>query len=510
MADTGLSSGMRWSGISVIGREVSRSIFTIALARLVGPEDFGIVAQAMVYIGIVGLLLDQGFSSALIQRKQIEPEMPGMIVSVNLAVGTALTALTIAIAPLWASFMRTPPLMLVLVALSPSLLIRAAAITPRAMLIRNMEFRKMGIADIVAAMSGGALGVIVAVTGGGYWSVVVQIVGTDVVLLLVLLAFRAGWRPNLHFRHLREVAAFSGRAFAAGLLINSVSRNIDNLLVGRFQGAQALAFYGLAYRLLLLPVQLAITTVGTVLFPVFSRLAHDLAALATETARATRALAVLALPAMALVAAAAPQLVAVIFGPQWEPAIPIVQVLAIAGALQAIYQPSTTPLLLGLGRAKLNLRYAWLTTVVATVGIVAGLPFGPFGVAVGYTVATGLLVPVEWLIRRHLLGMTLRGQIALVMPAAHVAIWVAGTYLVIAIAIPHHELGVLALGIVVAGCSGAAVLRLAHRSLLAELVHMANRIVGRGSPPQDSPRETPPPGPVGEVGSVRPTDGESS
>src|ERR1700752_4252404 len=110
MADAGLSSGMRWRGISMAGREVSRAVFTIALARLIGPNDFGIVAQAMVYIGIVSLALDQGFSSALIQRKQVEPEMPGAVVSVNLAVGAALTILTIAIAPLWASFMSTPQL----------------------------------------------------------------------------------------------------------------------------------------------------------------------------------------------------------------------------------------------------------------------------------------------------------------------------------------------------------------------------------------------------------------
>jgi O-antigen/teichoic acid export membrane protein len=466
----------------MVGREVSRAVFTIALARLVGPDDFGIVLQAMVYIGIVGLALDQGFSSALIQRKQVEPEMPGVVVSVNLAVGAAMTVLTIAIAPLWASFMGTPQLMLVLIVLAPSLLIRSVAITPRAMLIRSMEFRKMGIADIVAAMSGGVLGVIVAVAWGSYWAVVVQIVCTDVVLLLVLLAFRAVWRPNLHFRELRKIAAFSGRAFAALLLTTSVSRNIDNLLVGRFQGAEALAFYALAYRLLLLPVQLASVSIGAVLFPTFARLAEDVATLGAEMARVTRALAALSLPAMALAAAAAPQLVAIFFGPQWQPAIPIVQVLAIAGALQAIYFPSTIPLVLGLGHAKLNLRFSWLTTVVTTVGIVAGLPFGPFGVAVGYCAATVLLVPVEWLIRRHLIALTLRSQIASLVPAAHVAIWVAAVYLLIAAAIPDHELVVLAVGILVAGCAGVAALRLAHRSLWAELVHMTKRIVGRGSP----------------------------
>jgi PST family polysaccharide transporter len=318
----------------------------------------------------------------------------------------------------------------------------------------------------------------------------VQTVCTDVVLLLILMGLGARYRPNLQLRQLREIAPFSWRAFAAGVLKNSISRNIDNLLVGRFQGAQALAFYGLAYRLLLLPVQMAGTTVGTVLFPAFSRLAHDVSALATEMARATRALAVLSLSAMALAAAAAPQLVLVIFGSKWEPAVPIVQVLAIAGGIQAIYQPSTAPLMLGVGRAKLNLWYAWLTTIVATVGIVGGLPFGPFGVAVGYSAATALLVPAEWLIRRHILGMTVRSQAASLAPGCHIAIWVAAAYLVVATMIPGHEVIVLAVGLLLATLTGAAVLRVAHRPLLAELLHMTNRIVGR-SPRKDFSRENP-------------------
>ncbi|USC16809.1 MULTISPECIES: lipopolysaccharide biosynthesis protein [Rhodococcus] len=483
MPDSSLSTGIRWSGISVIGREVSRAGFTIVLARLIGPEAFGIVAQALVYIGIVALLLDQGFSSALIQRERIEPDMPGAVVTVNLAVGGALTALTCAVASTWASFMHSPELTLVLVALSPSLLIRAASITPRALLQRDMRFREIGLADITAAMVGGLAGLGVALAGGSYWGLVAQIVTTDSVLLLMLLAAGAGRSPNLRLRHLRDIAAFSWRAFTAGLLINSVSRNIDNLLVGRFQGPQALAFYGLAYRLLLLPVQLACTTVGAVLFPAFARLAHDLDALRRELARATRANAVLALPVMATAAVAAPQFMALLFGSQWEPAIPIIQVLAMAGAIQAIYQPSTAPLMLGLGHAGLNLRYAWLTTVVSTTGIVAGLPFGPFGVAVGYSLATGLLVPVEWLIRRRLLGVTLRSQVALLLPGLHVAIWAAATYLLVAVLVPDRTVVVLVLGMPGAAVAGATVLRLAHPTLFAELRHMADRVLGRGGGP---------------------------
>lgn len=484
MANAGLSSGIRWSSLSVIGREVSRSVFTIVLARLIGPEDFGIVAQATVYIGIVAILLDQGFSSALIQRKHVEPEMPGAVVTINLAVGGALTALTIAIAPLWASFMRTPQLMLVLAVLSSSLLFRSMGLAARAMLMRGMEFRKIAICDVAATMSGGLLGILVAVAGGNYWSVVVQILTTDIVYLLVLQFFGAAYRPNLHLRLLRQIAGFSLRAFAAGLL-TSVSHNVDNLLVGRFHGPQALAFYAMAYKLLLLPVQLACVSVGYVLFPRFARLADDIATLGVEMTRTIRSLALLSLPAMAIVSAAAPQIVAVMFGPDWTPAVPIIQVLAIAGAVQAVYQPSTLPLILGLGHAKLNLRYAWLTTTVTIVGIVGGLPYGALGVAVGYCTATVLLVPVEWLIRRHLLMLTIRGQVACLMPAIHITAWAVAGYLSIAVLIPGHELAVLVLGTLVAIGMAVAVMRIAHRSQFAELFYMAKRVVGLGDPQEN-------------------------
>ena len=475
----GLSGGMRWSAISMVGREASRLVFTVLLARIVGPEAFGIVAQAIVYVGVVGLLLDQGFSSALIQRRRLEDDLPGAVVTVNLLVGAVLSLVTFAVAPLWAGFMSTPQLALVLAVLAPGLLIRAVAITPRALLLREMAFRKIGIADVGSALVGGILGVVVAVLGGSYWALVVQILTTDAVLAALLLLLGAGCRPNRRLGVLREIAGFSGRAFGAGLLVNSVSRNIDSLLVGRFLGPEPLAFYGLANRLLLLPVRLVSTTIGSVLFPAFSRLVDNHAALRTELARATRVIAVLALPAMALVSASAPQLILVLFGQAWHPAVPIVQVLAMAGALQTIYQPTTTPLVLGLGHARLNLRYAWLSTFVFTVGIVGGLPFGAFGVAVGFTIAATMLVPVEWLIRRRLLEITLRSQAATLWPGVHVASWTAGVYLLIAIMVPGHALAVLMLGAPAAVLVGVGVLRAAHRAQLTELLHLGYRLTGR-------------------------------
>ena len=172
----------------------------------------------------------------------------------------------------------------------------------------------------------------------------------------------------------------------------------------------------------------------------------------------------------------------ILFGDAWEPAVPIVQVLAMAGAVQAIYHPSTTPLVLGLGHAGLNLRYAVLTTIVSTVGIVAGVPFGPLGVAVGYAIATALLVPVEWIIRRRLLGIPLREQARTLVAGAHVALWVAATYLFVAVAFAGHDLVVLGLGIRWSRSESASPSCASRiRSQLSELVRLANRVLGRGA-----------------------------
>jgi PST family polysaccharide transporter len=154
-------------------------------------------------------------------------------------------------------------------------------------------------------------------------------------------------------------------------------------------------------------------------------------------------------------------------------------VLAVAGALQSIYQCSTSPLVLGTGHDKLNLRYAWITTAVATLGIVGGLPFGPFGVALGYSVATALLLPVEWLIRRHLVEVSLREQLSSLLPATHVAAWMAAAYLTVAVLVTDRDAVVLGLGSVAAVGVGALALRLGHPRLLADLVIDAKRLAGR-------------------------------
>ncbi|MUL63460.1 hypothetical protein BOO86_03200 [Mycobacterium sp. CBMA 234] len=472
---------MRWSIISMFGREGSRLVFTVLLARLLGPHEYGIAAQATVLIAIVSILVDQGFSAALIQRPSIRPEMPGATMSINVAIGTVLTLVTAGISPLWAEFMNTPALGPMLAVLSVDLVLRSATITPRAMLIRSMQFRTIAICDTLGVLSGGALGLVAALIWQSAWAVVIQLIATDIVSLLVMILLGVSYRPNLHLRHVLELFGFSWRASATGVLLNSVSTNIDNVLIGWRWGPVALANYALAYRLLMLPVALATASVGPVLLSAFSRMTDDIAAAAAQMTRTVRALAILFIPAMALVAVAAPQLIAVIFGPEWQSAVPIIQVMTLAGAVQTVYKCSTASLLLGFGKAAFALRYALLVTVVTTAGILAGLPFGVFGVAVGLSIATGLLVPIEWIIRKRVLGIAIRTQIASLLPAVHGAAWASAVYVGVGWVVPGDGMARLIVGTALGVAASVTILWLCHRRVHDELREIGQHIGGRAT-----------------------------
>jgi len=465
----------------MFGREGSRFVFTVLLARLLGPQEYGVAAQATVLIAIVCILVDQGFSAALIQRPSLADEMPGATVSINVAIGSLLTIATAAAAPLWADFMNTPALGPMLAVLSVELVIRSAAITPRAMLIRSMQFRTIAIVDTLGVVSGGAFGLVAALMWHSAWAIVIQLIAMDFVSLLVMILMGVTYRPNLHLRHVAELFGFSWRASATGVLLNSVATNVDNVLIGWRWGPVALANYALAYRLLMLPVALATATVGPVLLSAFSRMTDDIPAAAAQMTRTVRGLATLFIPAMALVAVAAPQWIEIFFGPEWRSAVPIIQVMALAGAVQTVYKCSTASLLLGFGKAAFALRYALLVTSVTTVGILAGLPFGVFGVAAGLTAATSLLLPVEWIIRRHVLDVPVRTQIASLLPAIHAGVWVVAVYIGLRQVVSSEGAGLLVVGVTLSGAAAVTVLRLCHRALYDELSHIVRHLGGRAT-----------------------------
>lgn len=424
------STAIGWSAIAVIGRQAFQLTFGIVLARLLGPQLFGVVGLATIFITLTVLLLDQGLSSALIQRQRLSPGTPGAAATLNLMSGALLGAATQVAAPVIAAFFHSPGLVPVLRLLGVGLLVKALAVAPRALLGRRLQFRALAVADLAGASIGAAAGILCAVLGAGYYSVVVQTIVLDLVVAVILLRAAHGPRPNMQFRELATILPFGARIFATNC-IAYMSRNFDNILVGRYLGISQLAFYGMAYRVLVIPVQLLGQTVNRVLFPFLSRVAGDRARVAETLLWSTQLLAYLAVPSMVLLACSAHEIVLLALGRRWLPSAPLISVLALAGARETVFYV-TPSLMKALNHASLNLIYEIGATTVQLTGIVVGLQFGLLGVAIGYALAGLCLTPVLMLIQRQLTGVTLGRQVAVLVPALHAASWASGAYLLCA------------------------------------------------------------------------------
>ncbi|WP_180357927.1 lipopolysaccharide biosynthesis protein [Streptomyces sp. NP160] len=449
----------RWSAVSVFGRQLAQVLFAVVLARIIGPEEFGLVSAATVYATLTALLLDQGLSAALVQRRDLPEGAGRAVATLNVVVALVLGGLTWVLAPALADFFSAPELSLAFRVLGAGLVLKALAVAPRALLSRALDFRPVAVGDVAGAVCGVAVGLGAAFSGAGYTSVLAQVLTTDAVVAAVLLVAARGPLPGASLGPLRVLLPFSARVFGANA-VAYFSRNTDNVLVGKVLGLEALAQYAMAYRVLVIPVQLLGQTVKRTLFPAFSRMADDPPAVARALVAGTELVALLAVPVMALVACAAPEAVDLVLGPAWAPAAPVMTVLALAGARETVFY-ITPSLVSALGRAGTTLRLELVSTGVQVVGIVAGLPFGILGVAVGYATAGLLMTPVFLAVQRRVTGVTVGAQLRALAPAATAAAAGSVAYLAVAAALTGTVV-TLAAGSLVFVVVALAALRVVH------------------------------------------------
>lgn len=470
-----MAHGVRWSAIAVIVRQLVQVVSAVLIARVIGPSSYGVISAAMIYVTLTSLILDQGLSAALIQRPQLSKRAPGAVATVNILLAVVIAIATWLTAPLLAAFFSTPELTAVFRILAVLVPLKAIAIVPRAMLSRGQAFKGIAVSDVVAGVAGAATGVTAALVGADFYSLVYQVGVTDAIVAVLLWIFARGPVPNFAFRHVADLMSFSVKVFFTNC-IAYFSRNVDGILVGRVLGVTSLALYGMAYRVLSLPVQFVGQTVNRVLFPVFSRNAHDRARVSAQLTSATETLALAVVPVMVFISCAAPELVRVVLGPEWLPAAALISAFALGGARETIFY-ITPALMKAFGRTTLLLNYEFLATGLQVAGIVIGLQFGVLGVAIGYTAAGFLLVPVLFAIQSTITGVKIRHQVGAILPAVHASLWGAAGYLAVGL-LDLPLFGHVALGATAYLALAVGVLLLIHRSYTIRFLGRAGEILG--------------------------------
>lgn len=397
-------SGIKWTSMSTFGRRIMALLVNILLARLLAPADFGLVAMAAVVLGFIDIFKDLGTGAALIQRKQVSEELLSSIFWFNVGFGLSATALTIACAPLVAAFYKEPRVTAVLIGMSVSFLLSALTIVHSCLLQRQMAFVTLAKIEVAASLVSYTVAICAALAGQGVWSLVYQVV-TNSAVFLVLIWFASSWRPRWMFVWTEVRAVMNYSLNLAGYnVFYYFAQNVDNFLIGRYLGSEALGYYDLAYRLMTFPMQAISAVFGKVMLPFYARAQEDLPRFRHAFLRSAEAIAFVTFPLMLGLLAVREPFVLSLFGPQWTPVITLLALFAPLAAMRSILT-TTGSIFLAMGRADLQLRWGVFSNLFVIVGLVIGLQWGIFGVAAGFTIATLLLTYHYFAIPLRLIGM---------------------------------------------------------------------------------------------------------
>ncbi len=367
---------------------------TMVLARLLTPQDFGLIAMVTVVTGFVMMFKDMGLSMATVQRAEINHGQISTLFWINVVLSIGVMLVIAALAPAIAWFYNEPRLTWITLALAGAFIFSGLTIQHQALLRRQMRFRSLAVVEIISILVGILAAIIAACYGAGYWSLVImQLAGAIAGMIAVWVA--CGWRPGLPKRRsgVREMLAFGGNLTGFNFL-NYFGRNADNLLIGKFWGSGSLGIYSKAYGLLMLPLQQIRQPITSVAIPTLSRLQDDPEQYRRYYYRAISTIAFITMPLVAMLAVLSEEIIRIVLGEQWTGAAIIFKILAVAAFRQPV-TGTTGWVFISLGQTKRMMYWGLIAVPITVLSFLVGLPWGPVGVATSYTLCTlfALTVP---------------------------------------------------------------------------------------------------------------------
>jgi len=405
------TSGIKWSTVSQIGRQVMQFATTAILGRLLSPDDFGLLGMATIVIGFVGLFKDLGTSAAVIQKKDLSESLVHSIFWINVAFGLLGTIILFVISPLLAKFYEEPRIAPVLMVLSFTFFISSISILQNALLQKKIAFNKLANIELFAVFNGSAIGIISALLGFGVWSLVYQML-IETTVTTILLLITNSWRPKLVFswNEVRQIGRYSLNLTGFNIF-NYFARNADYLLIGKFLGSESLGYYTLAYRLMLYPLQSISAVLGKVMFPAFSQVQNDNARFSRAYLKVVATIALVSFPMMVCLWAITEPFILTLFGSQWQPVILVLMILVPVGMVQSIATTVGT-IYISKGRTDWMLRWGVGSGTLITLAIMIGLQWGIVGVATAYATASFLLTYPSFAIPFRLIDLRVSDLIA--------------------------------------------------------------------------------------------------
>jgi O-antigen/teichoic acid export membrane protein len=404
---------------------------TALLARLLSPTDYGLLGMVAAVTALAQASSDFGLSWATVQRAQLSRNQIDALLVINIAFGLFLMVLCALSAPYVAAFYHRPELTKIMIAASTALLLSAIAVQPTALMRRQMKLKELSLCSLWALLISGVAAIVLARLGFGYWALVVQLILQQAITTALSFPM-SGYFPRLprNFLDVGSLVTFGGYSAAYGI-VNYFARNLDNVLVGKFWGATALGFYSRAYFLMTLPGMIVMGVFGGVLIPAMASLRKEPVRMEAVYVRALRLITVLGCASAVGLAATAPELVDLVYGPKWRAVVPILLWLSAASILQPI-QNTVGWLYIVAEDGRGMLLLGFMVAGFATMAFVIGIASGPVGVARAYAVANTIIAYPVLVMGHRACRLNVRKSLAVIAPLLACAlimgavVWIAG------------------------------------------------------------------------------------
>jgi len=382
-------SGASWSLTGRVLQQGVQFIISIILARLLLPAEYGLVAMALVFITILYVFVDSGFSSAIVQRKNLSRRDLSTVFYLNMGVSIMVFIILYFSAGLIADFYNEIQLVPIVRVLSLIVILYALTIVQNSLIKRDVNFKLKTRIEIVSQILSGVIAIYLAYKGFGVWALIWKTLLNQIFINLQLW-LKNNWFPSFEFSKssFNELFSFSSKLLISGI-IDRIYNQLHRLVVGKFFPANELGFYTRAEQFNNLPSHTISNSLMSFLLPVFSKIQDEPARLKKASKKVIKVVMFFNINAMILMGIIAKPMIQVLLGEKWMGTVPYLQLLIFVGIFYPMHVINVQ-ILTAMGRSDLFLRIEILKKIVGVPSILLGIFIGIKAMIIGM-IATSLI-----------------------------------------------------------------------------------------------------------------------
>ena len=472
-----VASGVAWSAAEKVGSMLLQMVVSIVVARLLMPEDFGVLAILTFFTALSVVVVDSGFSQTLIRKSAPTDDDYKSVFVFNIVVSVALYILLVALSPILASFYKLPIITRIAPVLMLLLPLGALSVIQNTIFARQFRFAELSRINFLSSAVAGVVAIAMALMKCGVWSLVGQRIA-QMATKALLLWVRGSWKAQGVFRYsaLKAMSGFSFRLMGTDI-ISYLYNNIAQLFIGKIYSANTLGYFNQAQKLKELPVTSIVQSFQSVTYPALSNIKHDAEKFADSFRRVLLITAAVVAPIMVGMVAVADDMFMLLLGERWMPTVPYFKVLSLSGLFYPLSMIAYNVLKVA-GDGGVIIRLEVVKKGIMTIILALTIPHSVMAVAWGLVAMSAVEFVINLTASLRFARLTVRDIVVTLLP---VALLTTVMYLAVTLLIPHImqlSLGVrFALEVVTGVVTYTVVAAVCRMKFVAEITETLQRMV---------------------------------